>query len=239
MTTREDVMAKLQKLFSLSQSSNEHEAALASQRAAELMAKHQIEAAELEEHVGSTQAPRVESGRFDADEDADWSKREEAWKTQLGSTIAAGLGGKMWRQYGHKVYRFFMIGPPDSVNAARYLYLALSKEIARLSQREMKIRGESNAWRRAYCLGMVARIGSRLAEGRRAALSTSTAMVLVNKMDIAVAEAYDAKNLKDSKIGQRLKRNDGTTEGWIDGGKLDLSNVDDRARLGTGNKKLN
>src|SRR5678809_770365 len=99
--------------------------------------------------------------------------------TQLGASLADGLGGKMWRLYGHKVFKFYMVGPPDSVAAARYLFLALKNEVNRLGRLQMRTRNETNAWRRAYCHGVVMRISHRLKQGRQQVLSTSTAMVHV------------------------------------------------------------
>ena len=235
---REDVMDKLKKLMSLSQSSNEHEAALAAQRAAELMARHQIEAAEFHAHVGHTDEPTTpESGRIDAEEESAWGKREEAWKAQLADALATNLGGKMWRQYGHKIFRFFMIGPPDSIAAARYLYMALEAQIRRLGQVEMRKRGESNAWRRAYQLGMVLNVSSRLKQGRETVISTSTAMVHVSRMNEAVEEVYAAMELKHSKGGQ-LKRADATSDGYRDGAQLDISSAPGRKGLGEGHRRL-
>jgi hypothetical protein len=133
-----------------------------------------------------------------------------------------------------------MIGPPNAVSAARYLYMALEKEVDRLGRREMRERGESNAWRRAYCKGMVMRIGARLREGRHNAMAqaSSTALVAVSRMEKAIEETYKAMDLREASRGGNLKREEGVYEGWRDGADLDLSDADGRKGLGEGHKKL-
>lgn len=232
---REGLFDRLRKLLALGQSPNEHEAALASQRAAELMAQYQIKLAELNAHTEAPPTP--EQGRIDGEDNGPSSRREEAWRSYLATHLAEAMGGQMWRQYGYKSYRYLMIGPPDSVSAARYLYMALSREVHLMGQREMRQRLESNAWRRAYCSGVVMRIGARLSEGRRTVMSTSTAIVLVTPMNKAIQTALSALSLKDSKQG-RTKREDGITQGYRDGVNVDLSDSLTRAKLTSGNKRL-
>jgi hypothetical protein len=230
-----EIMNKLKKLFELSKSDNEHEAALAGERAAELMAKHQIDAAEV--YARTHEEPQApERGRIDAEENDPVSKREERWMGTLISAIAMGLGGLAWRAAKYRIFQYFMMGPPGSVAAARYLYMALSREINRISRTAQRARGESNAWRRAFALGMVINVHTRLQEGRKRVLSTETAMVHVSKMDVAIKVAMDAMKLKDAKVGT-MKRPDAQSEGYVAGEQLDIGDFG-RPRIGSGPKQL-
>ena len=179
MTTDTAILDRLRKLMDLSTSSNEHEARLAATRATELMTKHQITLADLTAHTSAQQQVVLESGRVDDEDSAPCSHRCEAWHLTLLSYITLALGGRGWRQQNRRAYMFYMMGPPDTVNAARYIYMQLERTISRLARAEMKSRNESNSWRRAYSDGMAVNVGARLLEQRKSTLTTasSTAMV--------------------------------------------------------------
>jgi hypothetical protein len=237
------ILDKLSKLFELAEREDEHEAQVAAQRASELMAKHQLTMADLNEHTGaSSTQDAIERGRIDndGDEQAFTKGKLEAWRMQLAAGIAQVLGGKMWYTNARTVgYRFMMVGPVDSVGAARYMYLMLSNTIHRLSRREATNRMETNAWRRSYALGMVARVCARMNEAKAQAFAqaTSQALVHVSRTQELVEEEYASLGLRMSKAGSRSKRREAKAEGWRDGASIDIGDPS-RARMSSGTKQL-
>lgn len=232
------ILSKLAKLLELKDSPNEHEAQVAAQRAAELMAKHQIDEAQvIAASARPDDKPRLEEGRIDGE--GEEASRIENWHKALLVAVAEACGGRAWMNGRGRYQRFMMVGPKDSVASARYIYMHLERQVSRFSRaatRESPV--GTNAWRRAYAMGMVARVRERLVAGRRAAMkaATSTALVVVDKTALAVKEAHDAKNLRTSRYGG-MKRPDAQTHGYRDGDKVDLGSSDAR-RLGEGQKKL-
>jgi len=238
MTNVDDkILTRLAKLLELSNSGNENEAQLAAQRAAELMAKHQLTAADVASKSGGAVVFTTESGRIDAETGSD-SSRVERWHIALASTIATAMGGRMWMYGRGRDKSFMMIGPPDSVSASRYLYASLSKQVNRLARERARELGETqNAWRRAYCLGMVIRVGERLEAGRKQAFdaATSVALVWVDKQKAAVDDEFGKLALRTSRRGT-LARPDASSFGYADGNKVDVGG--DRHALGEGRKAL-
>ncbi len=165
--------------------------------------------------------------------------RVEAWHKALGAVVADSLGGRLWFSGRGKTAVFRMVGPPDSVATARYVYMHLERQVARLSRTAMREHGETqNAWRRAYAMGMVTRIAERLRAGRASVMcaASSTAMVHVSAQRRVVDEAYDALDLRRARVG-RQKRPDAGTHGYMDGGDVDLG-AGDKPRLGEGQRRL-
>lgn len=240
MSTPDDrILHKLAKLLELAERGDEHEAQVAAQRAAELMAKHQIDAAQvIAASSRPDEKPVVEEGRIDGAGD-EGASRIENWHKALLVSVAEACGGRAWMSGKGRYQRFMMVGPKDSVAAARYVYMHLEKQVNRLSRAAMRESSVgTNAWRRAYAVGMVARVRERLIAGRRAAMkmATTTALVVVDKTALAVAEAHDAKNLRQSKSGA-IKRPDAMSHGYRDGDRVDLGSQG-AARLGEGQRRL-
>lgn len=229
---------RLVKLLEMSKRGTEHEAEIAAQRAAELMAKHQIDAATVEAQVAGKSKPDLERGRVDADIGAAPS-RVERWHSVLLASVAEAAGGRAWLHGNGRYQQFFMIGPKGAVASAKYLYAMLEKDVNRLSREAGRRHNEpSNAWRRTYAIGMVTRIHERLQAGRKAAMygASSTALVMVDATKKAVEGELEAMSLRKIKRGSQ-KRPDAMAWGYLDGDKVDLGSTD-RARLTEGQKKL-
>lgn len=232
------ILDRLAKLLELAESSNEHEAEVAAQRAAELMTKHQLDAADVEAHRAGASAPKIERGRIDAEEGAPES-RVENWHKALLSSIADVLGARAWFRGRGKLAQFLIIGPADSVATGRYLYMHLSQQVNKLSREAQRRHGEAqNAWRRAYAMGMVARVWERLRAGRAEAMkvATTTALVWVDKTKAAIEQSYAEMSLRTAKAG-KVKRPDAKSVGYRDGDRVDVGSGGARA-LGEGQRKL-
>lgn len=219
------ILERLAKLMEMSGSDNEHEASVAAERASELMAREQLTIADVTAYVAGQSVVSVETGRVDDEQDAPMSKRCEMWHQLLCLHVVEAFGGRMWRNHRQKSYIFQMVGPPTSVSAARYVYCMLEREVGRLARAEMKRRGESNSWRRAYARGMSARIGERLKAGRASVMQSAvgTAMIFVGAQQKAVDDHIGNMNLKVSKGGQ-TKTPGALHEGYRDGETVELPN---------------
>jgi hypothetical protein len=242
VTTQIDdrIMTRLAKLLEMAERGDEHEAQVAAERAAELMAKHEIEMADVQIRTGQPNKPQVEKGRVDALwENADGWPRTENWHKGLLSALASVMGGKAWIHGKGKQYQFWMIGTRDAINAVRYMYALLERQVNRLSREAQRRHVEpSNAWRRSYSMGMVAKILERLEAGKKMArdAASSTALVVVDATALAVKEQFDQMKMRTTKVGAR-KRPDAGSVGYRDGDRVDLGNRD-AGRLGEGQKKL-
>lgn len=233
---KDRVYEKLAKLLELASRGDENEAAVAAERAAELMAKHQISGLDVESwrKTGFTPEVEPETNRIDDERGAPWSKKFEAWQGGLAEAIAVGLGGRAFRA-GNKLFQLWIIGPPGIPEAARYMYMALNREIRLMGRRAMTERGESNSWRRAYCMGVVSRIASRMKLKRESVMhDVGTALVLVRDMDMRIKQEMDNLHIRNSRTGGS-KRPDGMIVGWHDGGKMNLG---DNTQLEAGRREL-
>lgn len=241
MSNDSKIMERLAKLLELADRGDEHEAEVAAQRAAELMARHQIEMHDVTAFVAGQSEIKVEHGRVDG-EDADDPSRCEKWHRALLKAVADALGSRGYVEptTNPKFMRFRIVGPVDSVRAGRYLFMSITRQINRLSREAGRRHGEtSNAWRRAYALGMVARVRERLVAGRASVMgaASSTALVWIDKTKEKVDEFVKNK-LELRQIKSRaVARPDAADWGYRDGDKVDVGD-NSRGRLGAEQKKL-
>lgn len=235
--TDNKILDRLAKLLELSKSGNENEAQVAAERAAELMTKYHLEAADVEMRLNGKNAKiEVTTARVDGGDDAAPS-RVENWHKSLLASLCELVGAHPFFTGRGKYATFSMIGPSSAVGTTRYMYSFLERQINRLSRQATRERGESNAWRRSYAIGMVVRVHERLKAGKATAMreATSTAMVLVDKTALAVQEEVNKRKFRKAKTGTR-KRGDATGYGYADGGKVDIGGA--TGSLGAGQKTL-
>ena len=232
MTTKDKALDKLRKLLELSKSSNEHEAALAAARAADIMLQFQISEAELD----STDATVDEMG----DVVADAMTSKVAWKGALGYSVASGCGCRMYWSYihdtnrGRSVRTIQIFGGTTDVQTARYLYSYLAKELTRLAKAAydpdadpLRYGNAANkaqaarTWQNSFKLGACAVIEKRLKEQREVTVAkTKTdgktkALVVLQKQAVAVKSAWDAKisNWKSGKASKATVNHSAMAQG--------------------------
>lgn len=189
------ILDRISKLMNMAERGDGPEAELASQRAAEMMAKHQIEAADIQARRGISDVPTIVKGRIDNEESAPRALRHNVWKSMLAHVVAIGMGGKMWRStFIDKTHKVMMFGTPDAIASARYLYMALERQLERMVRRYLRETGGRGPQGNAFLQGAVARIGQRFAEGREAAMTTASSMALtiVNRTDAAITQHYES-----------------------------------------------
>lgn len=217
------VLDRLKKLLRLGQSSNEHEAAGAAARAAELVARHNIDTAHVTLDDGATTAPVEE-------EALPMGRQVVSWRAILAGGCAASQGAESWhwtvRRYGapNQVSLVFA-GTRAQIDASVYLYNALANETERLAdvayrreQRAAVARGyrspSARAWKNAFRLGCAGVIADRLraqrettvADYERTAPTGSAALVHLRDQDRELARYVARKGLRKGRPVQFRSR---------------------------------
>jgi hypothetical protein len=246
--TLDEAIAKATKLIRLSQSSNPHEAALAAQRAQEILTRYEIDRASLSLDGGEAAAepdePIEDFTRKGAPlDDNDGKATLPFWKGHLASTIAKANQARVYQIQA----QIGIIGRPSDVEKVRYLYAMLVRETDRLAEEHGK--GCGRTWRNQFRLGVVDAIAAKLAEAREKVAaemrgaSTGTALVRVNqaielvrRKDLAV-DAWIRSNLRLRTTTRRFKGNEAAREAGREAGKaINISGA--RGALGSANKQL-
>ncbi len=183
----ESIVAKVQKLLRLSQSSNANEASLAAAKAQELIDRHQLDATLLaldqaEPMTGLDDEPIVDFAKAGAPLDA--QKRLDRWRGALASVVARQNGCRIYFSGGD----IALVGRPSDAETVRYLYGYLSREVERLATEHGK--GMGRSWRNNFRLGVVDAISDKLYQERRrfehdvrteARAESSTALMRVDR----------------------------------------------------------
>lgn len=170
MTTPEaPILGRIRKLLALAKSGNEHEAASAAARAAELMAEHGLSEAETRlTDANKTAEPIVRS----TVEASAADRKAVAWKGSLAQGLAAAHGCKMWWSGAQVV----LLGRTSSVQAANYTLSWLVREVERLADQAWEQQHGSGGdiwapsartWKGSFRLGAAGRISERLREAAR------------------------------------------------------------------------
>lgn len=153
------LIEKVQKLLALAESSNEHEATLAAEKAQELMLRYGIELAHIaalaDKEVG------IGSNRIGC--------RIDPWRRALARAVAVANGCDMVYTGLPRKWTgdFTFWGPRDTLPGVVTLYQYLEAQLVVISRLEaVKVSHASAArsmqWRRSFLVGAVSRISARL-----------------------------------------------------------------------------
>ncbi len=238
--TQEEAIEKARKLFALAQSDNPNEAALAAQRAQEVLARFNIDAAML---AGAAEEPEEDVRAFN---DPLYSgNRLASWKLALASSIARHNQAKIYTS-GPNV---MMVGRPSDVQKVRYLYAWLSNEVERLAK--IHTTGEGRVYANNFRIGVVSAINDKLKaaneQARQEARAGQNGAALV-KVDNALAriEARSAAvqkwtddnlNLRKRQSSHYRGNRDAHEHGRREGSKLNVGGSA-RGALGAGQRAL-
>lgn len=220
-----EVVSKVQKLLALSNSANEHEAALAASRARDLLSKYNLDMAECLAREEEIDLKAVEEQIKD---------KEVAWAGNLFGGVARIFDCHPIR--GGGLFRF--VGMTADVQTAVYTYQFLCREIERLGTQAMPMlkaqnRGESpRRLGSSYRMGMVSRILRDMREQspkRKAEQEGCTALVVIKKAGIQdyINDAYP--NLRRGRPTRSYVSNGAYERGYADG-----ANVSVRPGVGAG-----
>ena len=155
------IIDRIQKLLKLAANAgSEAEAALAAERAAELMMLHEIHEAELS--LDGPNEPRTPEPIDHCHVVTD-TKKKVAWHMRVAGAVARSYGAKAYWNAGSVV----LFGRLSAVQAATYTAQYLMREIERVTDHEAPTVGYSRSWRNAFRLGCASRIAYRLDEKTR------------------------------------------------------------------------
>lgn len=159
---RDKLLDRIRRLLRLAESSNVHEAASAAARAQELMTRHRIAAAALDQDDGS------EAGIVDhRAEPLDGSKRLRRWKTHLAVAVAQANGCRVYVLPRGKQRELILVGRAEDAELVRGLYEALRVQIEALTRKHCA--GQERSYRNAFRLGAVSTLTERLELARKQA----------------------------------------------------------------------
>lgn len=150
------IIERIQKLLKLAaHAGSEAEAALAAERAAQMMAEHEIHEAEVALHTpGETRAPEPIEKCFEVTKTA----KKVAWHMRVAYGVAKSYGAAAYWHGG----RVVLFGRLSAVQAANYTTQYLMAEVERITDREAPTSQYSRAYRNAFRLGCANRIEVRL-----------------------------------------------------------------------------
>jgi hypothetical protein len=187
MNAPSQIVDRIRKLLELSKSSNEHEAAAAAARAAELMRKHDLNEAMLRVTDSERHAePIVEEGITGTKTEG----RRVAWKVFIASGAAQALGIEMFSCGG----KILGMGRTSAIRTWDYLCQYLYREVDRLAdeawdgpighlaRRDAGYDQPARSWKNAFRVGASGVIAKRL---RRQASEQETN----KRSDVAAAAA--------------------------------------------------
>lgn len=263
MKTLDSILDKIQKLKSLSQSANVHEASLAAGRVAELMQRYKIEEADIEakeDRENNREKEKVSEYDLMGNDDKEikFERKKSHWKMLIASGCAAACHcSTFWREAN---IRF--IGRKSDVDSARYLYGLISPQVERLAQiaynekfvisvfldgfdpidQDSTITNRKS-WTHAFKIGCARTIKNRMvAEVRRAHKdlviynpNSQALMVINNKLD----KVREFESLLGLKKGPKVKvrYNEAYFEGREKGKDINLGSKA-KGALGEGKRQM-
>lgn len=153
----EKILARLRKLIALAKGATEHEAALAAERAAQLMAEHNIAEADL---ITADEQIVIE------DWDVVTHTKRVVWQGQLAIGLADLVGGRHIWEYDNyrrgkhgKFCTLKIIGTPAAIASAKYLWPVFANAVIDLAdqawgrERELRIQKLEDANQRRIAAG--------------------------------------------------------------------------------------
>lgn len=215
------ILEKINKLLALANSPNENEAAIAAEKAAELLAQYNLTLAD----IGSDEKEEITEGIVET------TSRYITWKMLVLAGIATANGCEAMRStYSGKMR---LVGTITNITVSQYLYDYLIKTVERLAKRH---KGKGRAFLNAFRVGCATRLRQRL-EQRRIEMeeegiagnseSQPTPAIVVRSMfdkNALAIEDYltqEGVKIKTQKIA-RISSEHGFSSGYIAGDKISL-----------------
>lgn len=156
---RDEAMRKVASLLKLANSNNANEAALAAQRAQEIMDKFHLDSAMLDIDGGAKVEPDEPIVNFGSKGAPLYeANKRSTWRWRLAQEIALANGCRIYLTGGS----IQIVGRPSDADTVRYLFAYLMKEVDRLADRES--RGCGRTWANNFRLGVVDTIGEKMKE---------------------------------------------------------------------------
>lgn len=210
---KKKLLEKVKKLMALSSSPNEHEAALAAERAKEILDKYNLSLSEVE--IGEIEDKKYDLG----------ITKVQNWQLNLANCTAKTFNCQSYytKGYGSMTAKLYFVGNEADVEVVEYFYSYLTRVIRKLTTphiRSLKIpkeMGPETDWlsptrfrkkhRFSYYESLVDTLRSKLStfakkEGEDSSTSSSTGLTgkeIIKVKKDAVKEYTDNKSLKSRK----------------------------------------
>lgn len=210
--TKDEALKKISRLLKLSESPNPNEAALAAQKAQELMVKYEIE----KEALSDVSTDKDEPIENVINQPLDRMKqRFIGWKTSLAECIARANHCRTYLSYQHLAIG--LIGRRSDMDTVRYLYMMLANNVnelcdqekARNTARRMKV---GKTFYNNYKLGIVDAINEKLNKAKELAIEKAYTEANQEQNSLALVRIDNAlakmkQRDKDVDIWMRTKMN--------------------------------
>jgi hypothetical protein len=220
--SREEVMSKIRKLFALTRSSNEHEAALAASRAREMLSRHNLdmeevlERGETSDELKATQQG-LKAGKYG---------RVDKWQQSLFAGVARAFDCEpVIVQSIYTGVIFMFIGLTADIEAAVYTYQFLSKTIKRLCNQRLPgiiatyPRYKPNKLRYSYLHGAVEGVLSGLNKRVKEIVKEEdcSALMVVKEGAVKAFMESEYQDLKDKRMRVKVQAERAFVQGYRDG----------------------
>jgi len=153
------IIQKIKKLLALSKSANEHEAALALQRAQALMEKHEV--SELDIELSDIKEKAAKAGT---------QNNLPHWKSGLAHVIADAFGVRWFQQWGLKGAEVVFVGIDAYAEISSYAFTVLNRQLVKA--------------RRDYYIGL----SKRFKQANRTRKADLFALAFVHALQMKVAK---------------------------------------------------
>ncbi|MGB3507653.1 MAG: DUF2786 domain-containing protein [Microcoleaceae cyanobacterium] len=225
------LLEKISKLLALANSPNENEAALAAEKAAELLAQHNLCIADL----GKDRDEDISKGIIDK------TGRYVTWKMWILAGIASANGCQAMRSTYTGEMR--LVGKKTNITVSQYLYQYLTTVVDKLVKQH---KGKGRAFISAFRVGCATRLRQRLEDKRKQmqekgitsnSNDSSTSALVVRSMfekNTLAIEAYlqqEGVKFKTQKSAE-ISSNLGFSFGYIAGDKISLNYLNHNLKKG-------
>jgi hypothetical protein len=219
MDNLEKMKDKIRKLLALSESSNANEAAIATERARNLLLQHNLNMSELEIKSNITE------------EIYDEGKSEHEYESVLMQSVARYNLCEIYRsrksfyEYGrkHTTVKRIIVGFDHNIASSKVMIdfvLSVMEKGAKILKGEGRV--EVAAYKKAFCLTLSNRIDTMILEAKYKESTECTALVV--QANVEVNNHLKAKGLTKSKpINSTIKGNLGGFKGMMDAQKVNLN----------------
>ena len=198
---KDAILKKIKKLMALAGSSNENEAKLASEKAQELMVRHQLSVQTIESANFDYEEDKLDDiGRFQKEHSLILSILNQHFfvRTYINREWAGYKNGKRQSKKSLQI-----VGTPTNVAVAKYIYEYLLHTYKRLWKTYKSENGVTESDKGAYFLGLTYGIKERLKEVKHK-VETETGLVVID--DSGLVKRMKEMNLKSAR-GPSYNRN--------------------------------
>lgn len=186
------IIDRVRKMLAVSKSDNEHEAALAAQRAAAIMEEYHLTEAQLRVDDTSRAAEPITSAGL-----PEGNKKRVAWKELIAQGVAKSLGCHVYLSVGNVLTA---VGREGAVQAWAYTTRYLYNEVERLADEawereafDAQLAGHSiRKWKNSFRVGAAQSIMMRLYDEKkpRPENVSEKALMIIERDDLEVQNEY-------------------------------------------------